>query len=224
MARNVAFTKSCHFKGTKSKWHMRPWEKNSWHCARGCAYSACQVVARISKRSRHGRALKMQDRKCRTWNCGTNVRGWKWRTWICGTNVRGGKCMTWKCTNTQEYSKQTWNATNVARVTPPSDVWRCTAMLIDTFKVVLDICSQLLTAFVPCGAAGFPVMYTLMTGKTRALYQAVFAAIHDVVPEFVQWRTLGGVLLRCFSRSILRYHSLDWLLVSLLRGCVAGLV
>jgi len=39
--------------------------------------------------------------------------------------------------------------------------------------------AQLLTVFVPCGAAAFPVMYMLMTQKTCA----VFAAMHDFVPE-----------------------------------------
>ena len=54
-----------------------------------------------------------------------------------------------------------------------------------TFKVVPGLYYQLLTVFAPCGDAAFPVMYALMTRKTRALYRAVFATMHNLVPEFV---------------------------------------
>ena len=41
---------------------------------------------------------------------------------------------------------------------------------------------QLLTVLASCGVTTFPVMYELVTS---AFYRAVFAAMHDLNPEFV---------------------------------------
>ena len=53
-----------------------------------------------------------------------------------------------------------------------------------TFKVVPTIYYQLFTMFVPFADAAFPVVFALMSRKTRALYSAVFQKIKDLVPDF----------------------------------------
>jgi len=58
--------------------------------------------------------------------------------------------------------------------------------------VVPGIYYQMLTVYAPCGAASFPVMYSLKTRKTCALYRAVFAAMHDLVPQFVPEYVIAG--------------------------------
>jgi len=55
---------------------------------------------------------------------------------------------------------------------------------------------QLLTMFAACGGAAFPVMY-MNALMTRALYQPVFAAMHDLVMA-----DLGRRPLLYFSGSI----------------------
>ena len=53
-----------------------------------------------------------------------------------------------------------------------------------TFKVVPAIYYQLFSVFAPFADTAFPVFYALMTRKTQAAYRAVFAKMHDLVPDF----------------------------------------
>jgi len=53
-----------------------------------------------------------------------------------------------------------------------------------TFKVVPGLYYQLLTIFASHRDVAFPAVYSLMTRKTQALYQAVFAMVKDLVPAF----------------------------------------
>ena len=43
---------------------------------------------------------------------------------------------------------------------------------------------QLFTMFIPFADAAFPVVFALMSRKTRALYSAMFRKIKDLVPDF----------------------------------------
>jgi hypothetical protein len=53
-----------------------------------------------------------------------------------------------------------------------------------TFKVVPTIYYQLFTVFVSFADSAFPVVYTLMSRKTQALYVKVFEKINELVPQF----------------------------------------
>ena len=72
--------------------------------------------------------------------------------------------------------------------------------------VPAEIYYQLLTVFARCGAAAFPVMYALMTRRTCELYRAVFAATHDLIPEFVPEHVMAAIMADFVRRPLLRFR------------------
>ena len=53
-----------------------------------------------------------------------------------------------------------------------------------TFKVVPSLYYQLMTIFASHRDSAFPAVYILMTRKTQALYQSIFAMLKELVPTF----------------------------------------